>query len=98
MTEDIQLATLSNLSAVGVLLELVERAALAAGYYAITLHINAAMTQNIALYSRVGMVKTIEQWKTGCGGFTRPSRSFDPTSTQPTFCSQRDTPRGDCIF
>jgi ribosomal protein S18 acetylase RimI-like enzyme len=40
------------------LLEFAERAAVAAGYGTIRLYTNEAMTENIALYSRIGFVET----------------------------------------
>jgi ribosomal protein S18 acetylase RimI-like enzyme len=40
------------------LLEFAERAALEAGYESIRLYTNESMTENIALYSRIGFVET----------------------------------------
>jgi hypothetical protein len=40
------------------LLEFAERAALDAGYGAVRLHTNEAMTENIALYGRIGFIET----------------------------------------
>ena len=40
------------------LMEFAERTARVAGYEAITLYTNEAMTENIALYSRIGFVET----------------------------------------
>ena len=40
------------------MLEFAESEALKAGYHAITLYTNEAMTQNIALYSRIGYAET----------------------------------------
>ena len=40
------------------MLEFAERAAIEAGYRAITLYTNEAMTENIALYTRIGYAET----------------------------------------
>jgi ribosomal protein S18 acetylase RimI-like enzyme len=40
------------------MLEFAERAAIEAGYDAITLYTNEAMTENVALYSRIGYTET----------------------------------------
>jgi ribosomal protein S18 acetylase RimI-like enzyme len=40
------------------MLEFAEQAAIKAGYHAIRLYTNEAMTENIALYSRIGYAET----------------------------------------